>query len=141
MSTTMSSVKGNHMMNLFYLSKQTFKNLVFHSLITGKSFKNLLYLSSCWMSQRRRFKRIRSNVLRGIESDLAYIKVSKVVSQYILQSGSLWYPLSSRYDCTTWYIINYGTQLNFISVEYLIKDVVFWERVSSSCKKIDLFSL
>ena len=37
-----------------------------------------------------------SNVLRGLAySDLTYTKVSEVASQYILSSGSLWYPLKS----------------------------------------------
>ena len=34
-------------------------------------------------------------LLRCIESDLAYTKVSGVISQYILRSGSLWYPVRS----------------------------------------------
>ena len=39
--------------------------------------------------------RICSNLLQGIESDFAYTKVSRVVSKYILRSGSLRHPLSS----------------------------------------------
>ena len=75
--------------------KEDFKSLLFDSLTRGGSFENLSYLSRCSLSKRCRFRRIRSNVLRGIESDLAYKKVSGVVSQYILQSGNLWQPLSS----------------------------------------------
>ena len=71
------------------------KNLLFDLLIMARSFKNLSYLSSCSLSQRR-FRRIRSNVLRGIESDLACTKVLGVVSQYILRFGSLWHPLGNR---------------------------------------------
>ena len=70
-------------MDLFYLLKKSFKNLLFYSLITGRSFKNLSYLSSRSLSQSWRIRRIRSNVLRGIESDLAYTKVSGIVPQYI----------------------------------------------------------
>ena len=71
------------------------KNLLFDFLITGRSFENLSYLSSCSLSQRWRFWRIHSNVLRGIESDLAYTKVSGFTFQYTLWSGSLWYLVRS----------------------------------------------
>ena len=58
--------------------------------------KNIFsYLSSCLLSQIWRFRRIRSNVLRGLDLDLAYTKISGVVSQYILWSGSLWHPFRS----------------------------------------------
>ena len=70
------------------------KNLLFDLLIMARSFKNLFYLSSRSLPQRR-FHRIRSHVLQGIESDLACTKVSGVVYEYILQFGSLWHPLSS----------------------------------------------
>ena len=86
--TTMSSLTGNHMMVLFYLLKENFKNLLFNLLITGKSFENLSYLSSCSLSQRKRFWRIRSNVLRGTESDLAYTNISGAAFQYISWSRS-----------------------------------------------------
>ena len=87
--TAMSSLSRNHTMDLFYLLKKNFKNLLFDLLIMGKSFENLSYLSSCLLSQRWRFRRIRSNLLRNIGSDLAYTKVSWVAFQYILRSGSL----------------------------------------------------
>ena len=54
---------------------------LFDSLITGRSFENLSYLSSCSLSQRWRFRRIHLNILRGIESYLACTKVSGVVFQ------------------------------------------------------------
>ena len=82
-------------MDLFFLLKENFKNILFDLLIMGRSFDNLSYLSSCLLPQREKFRRIRSNVLRGIESDLAYTKVLGVASQYILRSGNLWHPLSS----------------------------------------------
>ena len=94
--TAMSSLTGNHTMDLFYLLKKNSKNLLLDLLIPGKSFKKLSYLSSCLLSQRSRFRKICSNVLRGIESGLAYTKVSGVASQYILWSQSLWYPVRSR---------------------------------------------
>ena len=72
-----------------------FKNLLFDLLTMARSFKNLFYLSSCSLPQRR-FHRIRSHVLQGIESDLACTKVSGIVYQYILRFGSLWYPRSSN---------------------------------------------
>ena len=65
--TTTSSVTGYRMMDLFYLLKGNFKNLLFDSLIMQTSFENLFYLSSCSLSQRWKFQRIRSSVLRGIE--------------------------------------------------------------------------
>ena len=91
----MSSLTGNHTMDLLYLLKENFKNLLSDLLIPGRSFENLSYLSICLLSQRLRIRRIRSNVLRGIESYFTYTKVSAVASQYILWSGSLWYPVRS----------------------------------------------
>ena len=81
-------------MDLFYHLKENFKNFLFDSIIMGKSFENLSYLSSCLLSQRWKFRGIRSKALRGIESDLAYKRLSGAVSQFILWSGSLWHPLS-----------------------------------------------
>ena len=94
----MSPLTGNHTMDL----KENFKNLLFDLLTTERSFENLSYLSSCSLSQRRGFWRIRSNLLRGTELDLAYTKVYRVVSQYILWSGSLWHPLSSSMFKNEW---------------------------------------
>ena len=93
--TAMRSLTENHAMVLLYLLKENFKNILFNLLITGRIFKNLSYLWSRLLSQRWRFWRICSNVWPGIESDLAYTKVSLVASQYILWSGSLWYPVRS----------------------------------------------
>ena len=93
--TAMSSVTVNYTMDLFYLLKENFKNLLLGLIMTGRSFENLSYLSSCSLSQKWRFQRICSNLLRDIESDLALTKVSGVTSQYILGSGSLSQPLSS----------------------------------------------
>ena len=92
--TAMSSVAGNYTMDSFYLLKENFKNLLFDCLITGKNCENLSYLSSYLLSERWSFQRIHLNVLRDIESDLAYTKVSGVICQFILRSGSLWPPLS-----------------------------------------------
>ena len=64
------------------------KNLLFDLLIMARSFKNLSYLSSCSLPQRR-LHRIRSHVLQDIESDLVCTKVSGVIYQYILWFGSL----------------------------------------------------
>ena len=116
--TGMSSLTVNHSMDLLYLLKENFKYLLMDLLITGSSFENLIYLSSCSLSQRWRFL----NVLQSNEWDLTYTNVSGVASQYILWSGSLWYPIRSRMlktnqlffissfkintwfvDCTTWY--------------------------------------
>ena len=93
--TVMNSLTANHKTDLFCLLKKNFKNLLTDLLITGRSFEILSYLSSCSLSQRWRFLRIRSNIFRNIEPDLAYTKVSGVASQYILWSESLWHPLSS----------------------------------------------
>ena len=71
-----------------------FENLLFDSLITRQSFENISCLSSCSVSQRWIFRRIRSNILLGIESDLAYTKVSWVVFQYVLRSGNFWHQMT-----------------------------------------------
>ena len=53
-----------------------------------RSFENCFYLSSCLLSQRRRF--------RGIPySNVTLNQTSGDISQYVLRSGSLWPPLSS----------------------------------------------
>ena len=93
--TAMSNLTGNHTMDLLYLLKKNFKKLLSDILITERSFKNLSYLSCCSLSQKWRFWRIHSNVLRGIELELASTKVSVVASQYILWPGSIWYPVRS----------------------------------------------
>ena len=53
------------------------------------------YLSSFLLSQRWRFQRTPLVLFRGIKSELAYTKVSGVVSKHILRPGSLWHVLSS----------------------------------------------
>ena len=58
--TAMSFSTANHKMDLFYLLKENFKNLLLDLLITGRSFENWSDLSSCFLSQRWRFWRIRS---------------------------------------------------------------------------------
>ena len=115
MTAAMSSLIGNHTMDLFYLLNKNFKNLLFDSLIPQKNFESLSYLSSCSLSQRWRFRRICSNVLQGIESDLAYTKVSGVASQYILRSGSIWHPLSSSM-LKNFFISNCKTKVCFLSM-------------------------
>ena len=72
--TAMSAVIGNNtFVDGFVLpdERKLYKSL-FNSLITGRSFENLSYLSSCSLSQRWRFQRIRSNLLRNIQSDVAH---------------------------------------------------------------------
>ena len=76
--TAMSSVTGNHAMDLFYLLKGSFP------------FWLINHEKELW-----EFWRIGTNVLRDIESDFVWSEVSGVVSQYILWSGSLWHTLSS----------------------------------------------
>ena len=89
-------------MYLLYLLKENFKKLLFDLLITGKSSENSFYLSSCSLSQRWTFWRIRPNVLQGIEEAFAYTKVLGVASQYILWYGSLWYPVRSSFLKKKW---------------------------------------
>ena len=102
-------------MDLLYLLKENFKNILFDLLITGRSFENLPYLWSCLLSQRWRSWRIRSNVLRGIESDLAYTKVSGFAFQYIW-SGSLWHPLSSSMLKIEFFHYNFKTNACFLTM-------------------------
>ena len=68
----MSYVIGNHrFVNRFALSvEREFKRFLFNSVITGRSFENLSCLSSLLLSQRLRFRGIRSKVSQGIESDI-----------------------------------------------------------------------
>ena len=54
-------------MDLFSLFKENFKNLLFNSLITGWNLENLPYLCRFW---------IRSNISRGIKSDIGCTKAS-----------------------------------------------------------------
>ena len=63
--------------------------------MTGSSFNNLSYLSRCSLLQSWRFRRIRSKVIRSIESDLICTKLLGANSRYNLRSGSLRHPLSS----------------------------------------------
>ena len=102
-------------MDLLYLLKENFKNILFDLLITGRSFENLSYLWSCSLSQRWRSWRIRSNVLRGIESDLAYTKVSGFAFQY-MWSGSLWHPLSSSMLKIEFFHYNFKTNACFLTM-------------------------
>ena len=102
-------------MDLLYLLKENFKNILFDLLITGRSFENLPYLWSCLLSQRWRSWRIRSNVLRGIESDLAYTKVSGFAFQY-MWSGSLWHPLSSSMLKIEFFHYNFKTNACFLTM-------------------------
>ena len=102
-------------MDLLYLLKENFKNILFDLLITGRSFENLPYLWSCLLSQRWRSWRIRSNVLRGIESDLAYTKVSGFAFQY-MWSGSLWHPLSSSMLKIEFFHYSFKTNACFLTM-------------------------
>ena len=102
-------------MDLLYLLKENFKNILFDLLITGRSFQNLSYLWSCSLSQRWRSWRIRSNVLRGIESDLAFTKVSGFAFQY-MWSGSLWHPLSSSMLKIEFFHYNFKTNACFLTM-------------------------
>ena len=103
-------------MDLFYHLKENFKNFLFDSIIMGKSFENLSYLSGCLLSQRWKFRGIRSKALWGIESDLAYKRLSGVVSQFILWSGSLWHPLSITMlkNRRIFFISNFKTNVCFL---------------------------
>ena len=100
------------------VKKKNFKNPLLHSLITQRSFENLSYLSSCSLSQGWRFQRLLSNLLRDIESYLAYTKVSRAVSQYILWFGSLWQRLSGRIlkNKRIFFISNFKTNVCFLNM-------------------------
>ena len=93
--TTPYSVIKNYTVDLLFLLKENFKNLLFDSLIKRRSSENLSYLSSWLLWRRWRFRRICSNVLGGIESNFASTKVLRVFNQYILRSRNLWHSLSS----------------------------------------------
>ena len=78
MFTAMSSLIGNHRFvgGFFFPVKRVLKLSLFNWLITARSFRNLSRLSSCSFSQRFRFRRIRSNISQGTESDSVCIKLS-----------------------------------------------------------------
>ena len=64
----MSSLAGNHTMNLLYLLNENFnfkQNLLFDLLITGRNFDNLSYFSSSSLSQRWKFLGSPPNKLYG----------------------------------------------------------------------------
>ena len=90
----MSSLTGNYTMDLLYLLKENFKNSLFDLLITGKSFENLCYLSSCSISQSWRLSRTLQRITRRWITPCSH-KSIVVTLQYILWSGSLWYPVRS----------------------------------------------
>ena len=114
--TVMSFVTGNHTM--FFPLKENLKNL-FDSLSTGSSFENLSYLSKVFPCLKD--GDLCSNILPGIESDLAYTEVSGVVCQYILQSGSLWHPLSSSMlKIAKCFISNFKINVCFFSMTVLL---------------------
>ena len=88
----MSSLTENHTMDLLYLLKQNFKP----NYLTIQLRQFVLFIKLFLITKMKILKNtIHSNVLRGIEPDLAYKKVSGVSSQYTLWSGSLWYPVRS----------------------------------------------
>ena len=60
----------------------------------GKELWEFVLFIKLFVVRKISFQRIHLNVLRDIGSDLAYTKVSGVVCQFILRSGSLWPPLS-----------------------------------------------
>ena len=64
LSTAMRYVAENYKMDLFYLSKENFKNLLFDSLIMGRSFNNLSYLSSWLLSQMEIPKNMLKRIVR-----------------------------------------------------------------------------
>ena len=115
----MSSTTGNHSMDFFYLLKESVIYLLFGLIITGRSYENLRCLASCFLSQRSRFQRIRSNVLLDTESDLAYTKESGSIFQYILWAGSLLYPLnSSNLKNKRFFVVgNFKTNVCFLSID------------------------
>ena len=90
----MSSLTGNYTMDLLYLLKENFKNSLFDLLVIGRSFENLCYLSSCSISQSWRFWRTLQRITRHWIRPCSH-KSIVVTSQYILWSGSLWYPVRS----------------------------------------------
>ena len=69
------------------------KNLLFDLLIMVRSFRNLFYLLSCSLSQRR-FRRIYSRYYEALNQTLLAQKYWEY-SQYILRIVGLWHPLSS----------------------------------------------
>ena len=71
-------------MDLLYLLKESFKNLLFDLLIIGKSFKssNLSYLSSCSLHKDEDSEEYGRTYYKALNQTL--------LTQYILWFGRLW---------------------------------------------------
>ena len=74
--TAISSVIENHrFIDAFVLPAERGKYILFNSLITRTILEGLPCLPSWLLSQSLRFRGIRSNVSRGIESEIVVLKV------------------------------------------------------------------
>ena len=69
-------------MDLLYLLKENFKNLLLDLLIIGRSFGNLPYLSSCSLHKDEDSEEYARTYYEALNQTLHI--------QYILWSGSLW---------------------------------------------------
>ena len=69
-------------MDLLYLLKENFKSLLFDLLIIGRSFENLSYLSSCSLHKDEDSEEYAQTYYEALNQ--------KLLTQYILWSGSLW---------------------------------------------------
>ena len=69
-------------MDLLYLLKENFKNLLFDLLIIGKRFENLSYLSSCLLYKDEDSEEYARMYYEALNQTL--------LTEYILWSGSLW---------------------------------------------------
>ena len=109
--TAMSVITGNNTLDLFYLLKRNFKNLLFDSLFMQRSFENLqLFVVTKMEIPKNTLKRIMRHSIRP-----CLHKYRGFVSQYMLRSVSLWQPLTNSMlknkrifslvvlkNCTTW---------------------------------------
>ena len=94
--TAMSSLIGNHTMNLSYLLKENFKNLLLDLLITRRSFENFSYqVVRCRRDEDS--EEYAGTYYEALNQTLLTQKHKSigVASQYILRSGSSWHRLNS----------------------------------------------
>ena len=70
----MSSLTGNHTVDLFYLLKKNFKNLLL-DLLNRKELREFVLFMKLFVATKVKIRKNTLNLLRNIESDLVYRKI------------------------------------------------------------------
>ena len=93
--TAISSLAGNHTMDLLYLLKDNFKNLLFNLLITGRSFEKCLIYQVVRNHKDHDSGEYIRTYYEALNQTLLTPKCRGTASQYILWSRGLCYPVRS----------------------------------------------